>query len=630
MAERTQPPATACAELISLNYFFHQVPVPVARNTFDNSSLQQDSILPFSEERRLTEVLAFLAKTTDGWTHIPAVCLQQDPLGTSMTVIIAINKKSYHDGDVILQRLKNNFEEVFRVIQSLNHGRCQQNCMEGSKLTISDTDDDEAPRKIFSSIIKMCSLRILCRLRLKRGKDKKSIQTLLKEAIFGIQRIDSEKLASRDLSIASSTFTTEAKSVMQLVDRWTNHQTPDKLGDLVEGIHHFKQTTPRFHTLLDLISNQHMDPSSRSSLLNIIRKVSRYWTAARQLHRAAKKYPLVRDMKVQPACLPEQAFEGQTASSDKFNLDSGLYRLGIAKKQQNDVSRLCQNLRINESAARARYEEAKKALSAPKIHAEIQIIAFCEMQAPKLFPRTVSSSKDACFLCNSFIQLYGRIHTPRGHGRLYPGWRLPNLPQLEMLQQRLNKKLLEGLQKTVSFGLAHGKLSIHPCPNESNILTSSNSGTATSVPERMSESSVGASSSDDSSVTLSGDPPEYGSLSPVNPANEQSLSCSSIRTVYLSEGEATKHFVKYNQPICFEVAGSLRVYFSFQETAQTKTDCIGCDVERFTAASIESLSRNCPLVDVRQLEGEVTLPLSGDNAFCLVSGDVALKINTNR
>ncbi|CAG7923277.1 unnamed protein product [Penicillium olsonii] len=123
MAERSQPPATACAELISLNYFFHQVPVPVARNTFDNSSLQQDYILPFSEERRLTEVLAFLAKTTDGWTHIPAVCLQQDPLGISMTVIIAINKKSYHDGDVILRRLKNNFEEVFRVIQSLKHGR---------------------------------------------------------------------------------------------------------------------------------------------------------------------------------------------------------------------------------------------------------------------------------------------------------------------------------------------------------------------------------------------------------------------------------------------------------------------------------------------------------------------------
>jgi hypothetical protein len=316
----------------------------------------------------------------------------------------------------------------------------------------------------------MCSPRVLCRLRLERKATKRSIQDLLKEAIFSIRQINSWKLHVKELSVISSSFISEANKVIQLVDRWLNHQTLNKLGDLVEGIHHLQQTTPHFNDLLDLVPNNKMDPSSRSSMLNIIRKVSRYWGAARQLYRMAKKFPLVRNMKIRLASLPQKAFESQTNPSEFSDLYSCLSRLGFVKGKQHSVSQLCHNLRLDENAARARYEGAQKALSAPKIHAEIQIIAFCEMQAPKLFPRVVSSSKDACFLCNTFIQLYGRMHTPRAHGRLYPGWRLPNLPQLRSLQQKLNKRLIESLRHNISLGLAQKKLPVRPFPNESIFL----------------------------------------------------------------------------------------------------------------------------------------------------------------
>lgn len=411
------------------------------------------------------------------------------------------------------------------------------------------------------------------------------------------------------------------------------HQTPDELGDLVEGIHHLQQTAPRFYDLLDLISNHDMVPSSRSSLLNIIRKVSRYWGAARQLYRTAKEFPLVRNMKIQLASLPQEAFESQTSSSELSDLSSCLFRLGFVKGQKHSLSQLCRNLRVDEQAARARYEGAQKALSAPKIHAEIQIIAFCEIRAPNLFPRVVSSSKDACFLCNTFIQLYGRIHTPRAHGRLYPGWRLPSLPQFRVLQQKLNKGLIESLQHNISLGLAQGKLPVHPCANESNVLTSSASGTTMSMPKPLSESPEGyISSIDSSSITLSGDPPRRGpSLSISRLSSNETPSGNSINTAYLLEGELVNDFVRYNKPFHLIITESIEVHLGLQdEPASTaRKEPLGYDITRFTPDSIKYLRETCPVVDVRQLEGEVQFPLSEDNAFCLVAGDVVLKINTH-
>ncbi|KAJ5191725.1 uncharacterized protein N7498_010710, partial [Penicillium cinerascens] len=520
MAKTIPSPATACAEYIALSSFFYQIPAPVARNAINQSSIDQENyVLPFSKERGLTEVLAFLAKTKDGWDHIPAVCVEQNPPGTVLNVILAINKSTYADGDDILQKLKRSFKGIFHVLHD------------------SQYDRPELQRETFASILSMCSSRVISRLRLERKATKRPIQDLLKEAIFSIRRINPQKLHSKDLSVTSSSFTSEASKVIHLVDRWLKHQALDELGDLVEGIHHLQQTAPRFYDLLNLISNNDIDPSSRSSLFNIIRKVSRYWEAARELYRMAKKFPLVRNMKIQLASLPQKAFEGQINSIEFSDPCSCLSRLGFVKGQRT-VSQLCHNLKLDQKAAFTRYKGAQKALSAPKIHAKIQIIAFCEIQAPKLFPRVVSSSKDACFLCNTFIQLYGRMHTPKTHSRLYPGWRLLSLPKFRVLQQKLNKRLIESLQHDISLGLVQGKLPIRPFPNESTLLTLPASSTTVSIAELISEISEGKISSVDSSIILSDDSPKYNpSLAVSRIPSTKIPSDNSVKTVYLLEGE---------------------------------------------------------------------------------------------
>ncbi len=48
-----------------------------------------------------------------------------------------------------------------------------------------------------------------------------------------------------------------------------------------------------------------------------------------------------------------------------------------------------------------------------------------ELNSERLRPRTISSSKSACYLCDLFFRLHGQYHVPRTHGRLYHRWTLP-------------------------------------------------------------------------------------------------------------------------------------------------------------------------------------------------------------
>ena len=94
-----------------------------------------------------------------------------------------------------------------------------------------------------------------------------------------------------------------------------------------------------------------------------------------------------------------------------------------------------------------------------------------ELEAPMLPPRVVCSSKDACFLCNVFISMHRKMHTPRCHGRLYPGWRLPFSPKLTETERRFNNMLGTHVRSSLTTLIARRKKTIYPDPNESTLLT---------------------------------------------------------------------------------------------------------------------------------------------------------------
>lgn len=143
----------------------------------------------------------------------------------------------------------------------------------------------------------MCSLRIRERMRLAPHKRKKSKQTL-------------KQLLGEALALLSSryhAFRQQAKAVIKNIELWLKHQTEYRLCDLVEAVFRLSRNN-HLSEMFSSIPNTLMGPSERTNLLKMIRRVARYREAARFLYRNAKKYPIVRFMKVVLVSLPRNAF----------------------------------------------------------------------------------------------------------------------------------------------------------------------------------------------------------------------------------------------------------------------------------------------------------------------------------
>jgi len=230
----------------------------------------------------------------------------------------------------------------------------------------------------------------------------------------------------------TKTFLKRAKEVITLANSWKNHQTLNELEHLIEGITRLYQVD----NLDEITSISISNPSTRKHLLNMVHKVSAYRECARRLYKSALEFPLVRRMRVEVVELPSTAFKRpQIKNEYQPSLESTISRLKDLKNNQKDVVQIHRLLGIKESleVSQDRYERQVKAtLRESKIHAEIQLLYHCRtvLQNETLLPRVLCSSKSACWLCNAFILFDSKIHTPkfytpRCHGKLYPGWRLP-------------------------------------------------------------------------------------------------------------------------------------------------------------------------------------------------------------
>lgn len=80
------------------------------------------------------------------------------------------------------------------------------------------------------------------------------------------------------------------------------------------------------------------EPAFAVSLLNIIRKVSRYKEAARVLYRIAKKFPPVRNIKIDVANLLKKAFDRPYYPEYSPSLLAILYHLGKIDSKQYNIS----------------------------------------------------------------------------------------------------------------------------------------------------------------------------------------------------------------------------------------------------------------------------------------------------
>ena len=106
-----------------------------------------------------------------------------------------------------------------------------------------------------------------------------------------------------------------------------------------------------------------------------------------------------------------------------------------------------------------------------KIYTEIQLVFHYKLNILRLPPRVVYSSKDAYFLCNAFILMHEKMHTPQYHQRLYPGQRLLLMSDLNDLDIHLNLALKDQIKDSLKILLSRKKKTMYPDPNESTLLT---------------------------------------------------------------------------------------------------------------------------------------------------------------
>ncbi|KAH8585628.1 hypothetical protein B0O99DRAFT_657209 [Bisporella sp. PMI_857] len=426
MTSNNPLPLVICAENIALLYLLHSVPALPSHNPIDSlPSFQKGYTLSFLRERDLASTLAFLSNLKDGPDHIPAVCVEEDPDSAFLNVLIAVNKAKPGDGKEVLQNLMLGFERIFALLSRVS---------DDGTLVVED--------QVFAAIISMCSVRILCRLRFisnSRNTPRQPIKGLLQAAISSIRWLEKETVQDTGLLLLSRFFVESTKEAIKLVDAWAKHRTPARLVELVEGVYRLSRVG-ELQDLLSTIPNQIMGPASRKNLFNIISKVARYREAARFLYRTAKKIPLPASKRI-----PENS--GQPMYSD---LPSTVSRISALHQPWN-VGQVCRLLDLSEVEANDLFaRRTRKTLKDAKIHAEIQLLFYCELEASMLPHRVVCSTKDACFLCNAFIRMYGKIYTPRCIGRLYPGWRLPSSPRLKEMEQRFNMELANHIRNSLT------------------------------------------------------------------------------------------------------------------------------------------------------------------------------------
>lgn len=251
-------------------------------------------------------------------------------------------------------------------------------------------------------------------------------------------------------------FLGEARNVLKLAVSWKKYREVSKLEEVVEAVNSFRQTE-KFKEILESIPNRHVAPTTRCHLLNMICKVSRYRECARILFRAARKSVLVRQMHVVVVELQNEAFNRPAMSPEYCpDIHTAISRAPNLTKSQKDVKQMCDLLKIPVQAANTEYgKRVENTLKNSKIHAEIQLLYYHQttlIHEQLRLPRVICSSKSACWLCNAFILHHGKIYTPRSHGRLYPGWRLPNLHGgwfnniAATFNQRLENVLTESLR----------------------------------------------------------------------------------------------------------------------------------------------------------------------------------------
>ncbi|KAK7920301.1 hypothetical protein PG985_008323 [Apiospora marii] len=447
-----------CALSIAHLFMLNRFPGPLRTNSLTDAPVSgRIYALPFEWEIRLTSILAFLSSVSGNPRHVTAVCIKEHHQ-EQLDVLLAINKGKPDDGESILREVQNGFAKLFKILSQNN----------------AEPIDNED--RIFDTVISMCHKRILRRLKLRGVKPgKPSIKGTLEHGRQAIQ----EAGETSEFSVLVEKF----EKIESLVDAWLiadeAHKSDKaplkllKLKEIVVALHGLQQRPGLTSMMGKIPPTANFASTLNASLLDIIEKVAMYRACIpylRQLETGVfllTKRSLFGRMRIVLAKLPTEAFDRTPADHLEANLASKIPEDIPGSERAEFFEMMCKRLRNKEGKPTKdpngdQVKIAKDTLTKGKVHAEIQLLFHCyELGQMELPPRVVSSSKDACYLCDAFISLHGKMYVPASHGTIYYEWRLPKVGNDD-----LHSRFVEHLDGLIRESRKHSLF-----PAESHIAT---------------------------------------------------------------------------------------------------------------------------------------------------------------
>lgn len=470
-------PHKSLKEAITLLSMLNEYPEsPKENQPKDISVLASIYQLSFQHEKQISESLAFLSNTTHDSAKVMAVCLEEARDGRSCTIRLTSN-----NGDI--NKVVLGFKLMATILE------------QGASRANSKDDDTKA---LFRCIVTLDYCRILSRLRSKhakkssRSKGKSVLITLLDTAIREQSIKPSPNITVMELADILTKITI-LKSLFLKFEDIQEHSAAssavqDAAMELITQMHSLASSTK---LELALNSSKALDPELKRFLPEAVGKLGRYYSICRDLVCIARseEYPMFKSINIETCPI--------SRPSQPSNVDWRLHPLTVLQnilrprtvEQSQSFKPLLE--KCLGKPIQVIVEEFREATAEyhrlVKVHAEIQLLFFYELNLERKRPRTICSSKSACYLCDLFFRLHGQYYVPRTHGRLYHKWTLPDwhvlLPEMRRRDfDVLLRNFSDILKVKIRVALDRGPVRTH-YPNESTQIRSLSP--TTKLPERV-------------------------------------------------------------------------------------------------------------------------------------------------
>ena len=306
----------------------------------------------------------------------------------------------------------------------------------------SEVDDTKV---LFRCIVTMDYFRILSRLRSRhatkkaRDKAKPALITQLNTAIHDQSVQPSSTVTSWDLDNIRTKIKALDALFVKFEDISQHSAVSTEVQDVVmELIIDMHDLTSQMKLRLALQSSSRLEPGLVTFLPDAVEKLARYYSIAHELVCTARtsEYSIFNHIAI-GNCTIRPPPQPTTLDKNVHPLTSLQKivrpRTPVQSRGLKASFEKCLGMSCQDASDQFRFNIAEY-YKFVKVHAEIQLLFFYEMNKITLRPRIICSSKSACYLCNLFFKLHGQFYIPRTHGRLYHQWTLPDwqsmLPKL--------------------------------------------------------------------------------------------------------------------------------------------------------------------------------------------------------